>query len=142
MFVTEDNFQILSEASTFYCDATLSVCPRLFYQVRLLHDNVTVLRNTCNTALLRLKEACQNYIITLEPKHNKADFQLALMQNLKLSFPSASFNGCLYYFAQAIHRKLQSLDLQTEFRQMAWTLANFSAVCLLYPLSPQVCEDK
>ena len=42
MFVTEDNFQILSEASTFYCDATLSVCPRLFYQVRLMHDNVTV----------------------------------------------------------------------------------------------------
>ena len=36
---------------------------------------------TYNTAFLLLKEACQNYNITLEPKHIKADFELALMQS-------------------------------------------------------------
>ena len=29
------------------------------------------------------------------------------MQSLELSFPSASFNGCFYHFAQAIHNNLE-----------------------------------
>ena len=35
-------------------------------------------------------------ISPLVPEHIKADFELALMQNLDLSFPPASFNGCHY----------------------------------------------
>lgn len=37
------------------------------------------------------------------------------MQSLKLNFPSAKVKGCLYHFAQAIWRKIQSIGLQSSY---------------------------
>ena len=71
--------------------------------------------------------------ITLEPEHIKADFELALMQSLELSFPSASSNGRLYHFAQAIHRKLQSLGLQTEYQTNGSDTCKFFCRVLALP---------
>ena len=48
-----------------------------------------------------------------------SDFEKALMQSLKLNFPSAKVKGCFYHFAQAIWRKIQNIGLQSSYNNDA-----------------------
>ena len=48
---------------------------------------------------------------TLDPPEVKTDFELALVQSIRISFQNTSFRGYYYHFSQA---KVQSIGLQQE----------------------------
>ena len=45
------------------------------------------------------------------------DFELVLQQSIAISFPQAEKKGCLFYYSQAIWRKVQSLELQKLYHE-------------------------
>ena len=45
------------------------------------------------------------------------DFEAAVWQSLRNAFPDIQLHGCLFHFNQAIHRKVQELGLQAEYRK-------------------------
>ena len=45
------------------------------------------------------------------------DFELAIIQVVRAVLPATSTKGCYFHFCQALHRKIQQLDLQVEYQQ-------------------------
>ena len=145
MFTTESNLQVLSAANTLYCDGTFSVCPHLLFiihsfshgkQFLLVYFLLNKTQETYNMAFLLLKENCQNYRITLDPSEVKTDFELALLQSIRISFPNASFRGCYYHFSQAIWRKVQSIGLQQEYQTQGSEVKKFFRRVIALPFVP------
>ena len=44
------------------------------------------------------------------------DFEIAVLNAVRGSFPNSALKGCFFHFCQAIYRKVQSLGLQNRYR--------------------------
>ena len=129
VFATEDNLKILAEADELYMDGTFRITPRLFYQVFTVHafkDGQQFplaycllpvkSREVYNECFTMLKSACQDRSLDVLPRKITIDFELGLLQAVKLQFPTAKIQGCFYHYSQSIWRKVQNLGLQTTYR--------------------------
>ena len=138
MFSTEQYLKILSKTAIVYCDGTFAISPRLFYQVFTIHGFkygklfplvYCILpaksREVYNTVFLLTKEIAQNFNLVIDPVALKADFELALVQSVRISFPNTTFRGCYYQFAQAIWKKLKIVAWLTCMRLMDQMIKNF-----------------
>ena len=121
IFVTDTMLQRLPTVETLYMDGTFAVCPRIFYQlftvniilsgqqfpaVYALLPNKS--RATYNRFFTLLKEELQNLGITLRPPRVLVDFELGLLQAVKLHFPDADVKGCYFHFSQCLWRWVQN----------------------------------
>ncbi len=59
----------------------------------------------------------QNIGIQLYPQRVLTDFELALQQSVAICFTQAERKGCLFHYAQAVWRKVQSLGLQRLYKE-------------------------
>ena len=62
-----------------------------------------------------LKLACQDRNLQVLPRKITVDFELGLLQAVKLQFPTAKIQSCFYHYSQSIWRKVQKLGLQTTY---------------------------
>ena len=76
-------------------------------------------REIYNQTFTLLKEALQNVDLELNPQHIMSDFELALIQSIRINFPATSHKGCFYHFWQCIWRKIQALGLQQQYQNDA-----------------------
>ena len=52
----------------------------------------------------------------MSPAEILTGFELAIIQEIELSFPSSQVNGCFFHFTQAVNRKISKLGLQIAYR--------------------------
>ena len=81
-----------------------------------------------------LKEAAQNFGLSVEPERILMDFELALQQSIAICFPQAERKGCLFYFAawRGLKRNAPAFSNDEEFFQYfeeTWIEGNFPIVC-------------
>ena len=112
---TQSNLHHLAEAECLYMDGTFQTCPRLFYQIFSIHIVkygqtfpmvYGLLPNkqqaTYNRMFMMVKEAALNLGLELTPSSVLSDFEQALINSVRLNFPTAQHRGCYYHYSQAI----------------------------------------
>ena len=55
----------------------------------------------------------------IKPNEILTDFEIVIIQAIQLVFPSTTVKGCYFYFTQSINRKINTMGLQTLYRQDA-----------------------
>ncbi|XP_067619862.1 uncharacterized protein [Eurosta solidaginis] len=125
IFSTQENFKFLASCSSIHMDGTFSVVPPLFSQLYTLHGGLNglivplVYVLACNK-----KQETYNIIMktlleqgnSIKPKYVIMDFEKAAINSVKNSFPEALVHGCFFHFSKNIWRHIQSIGLQTSYK--------------------------
>ena len=61
----------------------------------------------------------QNLGTDLMPDFIMSDFELALVQSVRINFPATTHKGCYFHFRQAMWRKVQALGRQQQYNEDA-----------------------
>ena len=128
VFGTDDSLSRLCASDIVLMDGTFKVCPRVFYQLYVIHSHM------CGTVLPELfcllpdkKAATYHRLLSLpitkcaergycfKPATIIVDFQLAVHNVVRTLFPASSLKGCLFHFGQALWKKLQELGLSAKY---------------------------
>ena len=129
ILATSDNLTITEESTSWYLDGTFKSAPQLFYQLLVLHAELTdtpgkswilptvyILLTQKDTPIyLEGFEALTSNCPALLPQVVMADFEQALRSTLSTSFPGAEIDGCHFHFCQAILRNVNQLGYKTEY---------------------------
>ncbi|XP_060081931.1 uncharacterized protein LOC132561218 [Ylistrum balloti] len=148
-FATTENLRYLSTADTFYCDGTFYTCPSLFNQIYSIHVVIDGRMTPVVFALLpgksqriytRLftlfKEHMTQLYMPFAPTHAFADFEVAVHNAIRQTFPGITMKGCFFHFTQSVWKKAQTTGLQTLYRdnEDVRTLIRCTAVLPLVPM--------
>ena len=131
VFGTSTNLARVCSSDTILMDGTFSICPRIFYQLYIIHslsptgislpELYCLLPNKTKityTRLLRLIQTkAEEHSMCFSPKTVILDFELAVHNVLYAILPGSHVKGCLFHYGQALWRKLQELGLSSEYRQ-------------------------
>lgn len=129
IFATLNSMIKLCRSEIMIMDGTFKTCPLLFRQIYTIHglvglgDNrrcvplVFILMKTKREAAYRkifeiLLEYCDEYGIDLAPRFVLTDFEIAIINAVRIKFPAASHRGCLFHLGQIIYRHVQKEGLQ------------------------------
>ena len=117
VFGTLANLQRLCSSSVVSMDGTFKVCPRLFYQLYLIHshcyntvlpERVCLLPDKQTTTYHRLftliQSKCIDHQIALSPSIIIVDFEVAVHNVVSFVFSNSSLHGCLFHYGQALSR--------------------------------------
>ena len=129
ILATSDNLTITEESTSWYLDGTFKSAPQLFYQLLVLHAELTdtpgkswilptvyILLTQKDTSIyLEAFDALTSNCPALLPQVVMADFEQALRSALSTSFPGAEIDGCHFHFCQAILRNVNQLGYKTEY---------------------------
>lgn len=124
IFVTDRNLQFLADNDTIYADGTFYTCPSLFTQLYTLHGMVdgdmfplvfALLPGKSEQLYTRyfhlLKETCTQCQIALQPTTFFIDYETAVQNTARTSFPGITIKGCFFHFTQCIWRKVQNTGM-------------------------------
>ena len=124
IFCSDFSARFLSTAKVILVDGTFRSCPRDFCQIFSLH--VIVLGKTFPLAFALLSNKCQDsyssVMTFLKINHNLnpniiiSDFEQSIVRAFQMNFPLAKLRYCIFHYGQSIWRKVQSLGLQTAYR--------------------------
>ena len=108
-------------------DDTFKVCPRLFYQLYIIHSHCynTVLpklfcllpdkqTTTYHRLFTLIQSKCIDHQIALSPSTIIVDFEVAVHNVVRSVFPNSTLHGCLFHYGQALYRKLQEVCLSSN----------------------------
>ena len=132
IFTTTDNMRYLSEVERIYMDGTFQTCPSLFYQIFTIHafksgkqfplvycllpgKSRSIYLKALELLILKARQLGYN----INPNEILTDFEIAIIQAIQLIFPSTTVKGCYFHFTQAINRKINTMGLQTLYKQDA-----------------------
>ena len=129
MFGTLANLQRLCDSSFVSMDGTFKVCPRLFYQLCIIHSHCynTVLpelfcllpdkqTTSYHRLFTRIQSKCIDHQIALSSSIIIiVDFEVAVHNVVRSVFPNSILHGCLFHsYGQALYRELQELGLNSN----------------------------
>jgi len=110
IFATDRNLQLLADNDTIYADGTFYTCPSLFTQLYTLHGMVDGEMFPLVFALLPgkseqlytryfqlLTEVCTQRQIALQPTTLFIDYETAVQNAARTSFPGITIKGCLFH---------------------------------------------
>ena len=125
--VSNINFR-LCESKTTSMDGTFKICPKIFYQLYVIHSRLThgsvpelfcLLPDKKGSTYLRLvnllKAKAIGMNLTFEPKTVIMDFEFAVHNVVRDLMPSTHLKGCPFHFGQALFRNLQRLGLSPAY---------------------------
>jgi len=135
LFTTIENCKILQESNFWLGDGTFKVCPKLFYQVYVLHalikkgtqetfvPLVFALMTGKNQELYTqmfslINEYCIENNLNVTTNTNLeivTDFGKAAINSINETFPFAIHSTCFFHFSQNIYRKIQEFGLSSKY---------------------------
>ena len=126
IITTEGNLNMLRDAEHWFADGTFDCAPE-GYQLYTIHmlinqSNKTIplvhciLKNKDVITYNRVLELLMERRL-LNPHSILVDFENASINVLRVFFPDADLQGCLFHFGQCIWRKVQALGLQAWYME-------------------------
>ena len=121
LFMSDIGIEIMSTAEKWHVDGTFSRCPKFLKQLLTIHAEFKDELFSCAYMVLPDKDSrtyttifiqLKNILDTngsINVKQIMADFEAALVNQLKTTFFMAIIKGCWFHFNQAIIRKLFNL---------------------------------
>lgn len=78
---------------------------------------------------------------TLNPQHVMTDFEIAVINTVKIEFPEATHKCCLFHLGQNVWRKIQSCGLASRYaRDSEFSLRTRHMIASAY-LPPEEITD-
>lgn len=120
IFYSDSLFNSLLNEEMLCIDGTFKVVPSPYYQLLTISilKNCTVFPIVYIICKNKTQETYENIFTTLfhlkryfSPKFFKCDFELALIEAIKIKFPNSTISGCQFHLGQAIQRKMRQLNL-------------------------------
>lgn len=129
VFVTDEMLRKLCSADELFCDGTFKTCPKQFHQLYTIHCKILgeffpvvfallpdKTQRTYENLLSILKgnyqidPASSNlfsgraYLLGLElsPRVVQTDFEMAMMNGIRVELPSAQIRGCYFHYVKCI----------------------------------------
>lgn len=129
VFCPKSNLEYLAKIDNIFMDGTFTYAPKYFYQFFTIHgvDNGNYVplvfcllpnktEETYKSLFNHLKSKCEEYELHFNPKHITVDFEIALQNAVRSSWPSVHVRGCRFHLSQAWWRKIQQLGLSQEYK--------------------------
>lgn len=130
-FSTETNLRELCQSNKIFVDGTFNYCSKFFHQLFIIH----ISRNGSYIPLVfsllpgkstetyynmfsKLVTVCDDINIKLQPATIVADFEQSIHKAVKQVWPTSSIIGCRFHITQAWWRKIQSLGLSSEYKDI------------------------
>ena len=126
-FCSKVGLKILFEAEDIFIDGTFDSCPNPFTQVITIHGLKSEVACACGFFLaLSKKQITYTTMITclkqiavrdnkeFTPKNVHCDFEIALINAVKISIPKARCCGCYFHYSQALLRKCGKLNIKNK----------------------------
>lgn len=124
IFSTYENLSILKESNCWIMDGTFRVASPGFEQLYVIQTKVFNV-NSPLVYILMTKRSSEDYNrvfaklrhLTSEasPDYIIIDFEMAVINSLKLYYPTTKTRGCLFHFGQAIWRNIGKLGLASTY---------------------------
>ncbi|KAG0437181.1 hypothetical protein DMUE_3839 [Dictyocoela muelleri] len=127
VFCTEKNLARLESSKIILMDGTFKSSPVRFKQLYTIVVYINGKYIPLLFILMRSKnEVSYSKICTFikskspnfSPEYIILDFEVAPRKSFAKFFPKSKFGGCLFHFSQNIWRKIQELDLVTEYNKV------------------------
>ena len=117
--MSDTGIEIMSQSEKWLFDGTFDKCPKLLKQLLTVHAQYKDELFSCaycvlpdkdsetyHTIFEKIKEILLQKNDEIKVKQIMADFEAALVNQLKISFDQAFIKGCWFHFNQAIIRRL------------------------------------
>lgn len=111
-------------------DGTFKASSTAFYQLYIIHGSFSgqsfpliycFLSSKTQMAYTNMFSAIRAKLsehgVSFSPHEIQIDFEYAAYNAARLAFPEAVIKGCFFHFGQAIWRKVQSLNMTSEFNR-------------------------
>lgn len=130
VFASKDALVKLSRSKIWQIDGTFETAPEIFTQILTIHGDyrnemlplVYALlpdkrEDSYRRAILAVTDSCERLHIRMpDPSLIVSDFEKGIINAAKAEFPDANVRLCLFHLRQAAYRHIQSLGLQTAYR--------------------------
>lgn len=130
IFSCTSNLTFLNKCDKIYMDGTFKYCTKFWLQLFTIHgiENgryvpliFCLLPNkqeeTYCILFRTIREKCLEQHLCFQPNHFVVDFERAIHNAIRVTWPNADIQGCKFHLGQAWHRKIQDLGLGKEFRE-------------------------
>jgi hypothetical protein len=131
IFATNEFLKILTEGKTVFSNGTFRSVPKIFCQLYTLHgiylgqmfSLIYVLlpdkrQETCAWMFLLLQDYGSHNNSPFLPKHFQIDFEVAVIDVIKIVFPNTKISGCMFHYSQCDWRKVQDLGLSNAYNNV------------------------
>lgn len=137
VFGTRENLLTLSKSETWFLDGTFQTVPTIFFQLFTIMGTVVqksrgeerkialplvyaLLENKQEIAYSKVIEvtlafAEQSGIRMRQPSSIMTDFELAIINAIKIHFPDEIIKLCLFHLCQSVFRRIQAEGLQQRY---------------------------
>ncbi|WUR02125.1 MULE domain-containing protein [Vairimorpha necatrix] len=115
---------MIEKIDTFVVDGTFKSSPRGFYQIVVFHEHIfgksfpyiyILLKGKSERSYSRAFDKCKE-LVTLNVENFVTDFERGLVNALRMSFPEANCNGCLFHLGQAAYKRVGAIRDIKKFK--------------------------
>ncbi|CAF4063073.1 unnamed protein product [Rotaria sp. Silwood1] len=145
IFFTNEQRNIMENATEFFIDGTFKVVPEIFYQLFVIHANYREHVLPVSFILLpgkssQIYQKMINEIIALvpgwSPRRIMMDFEKALINVFSGAFPTAELSGCFFHLSQSVQRYLQDNGFKKNYETDIIFADNIHKILALAFLEP------
>jgi len=138
--------QNLSKCSQWFVDATFKIAPKGFKQIlniivyipqlKIFYPSCFVFMTHKSQALYHsvfenLKVIAESLKFKLSPNFIMSDFEDALRNAAKMSFPNVQLGGCYFHFVKALYDRISKLGLKNRaFKKKAQLLISYLQILI------------
>ncbi|XP_065942058.1 uncharacterized protein [Magallana gigas] len=155
LLYTDHQLELLGNAKTWYMDATFRVVNRPWVQLFTINSFIRSGTHMKQVPLMYCfmssKRKADYYEVLRTVDHLLLDqiklqsfvvyFEAALWRALRDRFPAYTIQGCVFYWTQAVYRKVQELGLQRAYNERRVVFSFIRQVLALPFLPPEHVEE-
>ncbi|KAL0895896.1 hypothetical protein ABMA27_011914 [Loxostege sticticalis] len=133
LFCTKGNLKVLFNSQIWILDGTFKTCPDIFTQLYSIHALVGLDEGSKKIVpvvyCLLTDKAEESYMVLfrellsyaaefqydLKPQHIITDFEISMINVIRIKFPDANHSGCFFHLAQNVWRHIQKSGLASRY---------------------------
>lgn len=149
-FATQEGRQRMSTLRVFYADGTFKCCMKPFYQLYVIHGDMSddcentniiplvyvFLMSKTEKSYTTMFRLIKSQIPNWNPNRIVIDFERAVIKSIQIVLPKTEIKGCYFHFTQALVKRAKKLKLTKNRYQL-----KHLALCLALPLLPENLID-
>ncbi|CAF0898009.1 unnamed protein product [Adineta steineri] len=145
IFFTDEQRDIMENATDFFIDGTFKVVPEIFFQLFVIHalyrDHIfpvlfVLLSGKSGKIYTKMMNDIMQLIPAWSPQRLMMDFEKAAMNMITARFPRVELSGCFFHLSQSVQRFLQNNGLKQNYETDLTFADNIHQILALSFLEP------
>ncbi|CAF0954419.1 unnamed protein product [Adineta steineri] len=145
IFFTDEQRDIMENATDFFIDGTFKVVPEIFFQLFVIHalyrDHIfpvlfVLLPGKSGKIYTKMINDIMKLVPAWSPQRLMMDFEKAAMNMITGRFPIVELSGCFFHLSQSVQRFLQNNGLKKNYETDLTFADNIHQILALSFLEP------